>query len=160
MEHLTYQHIFSASCPAWGCCPVEHGGYGYGNGRAFSSNARHPIGTKLQFYCYHPYKITSGVSRITCTAAGNWSHDPPTCGGPSEVLDLEFIILTNYKIVLNMDLCMHVYVHKHIHPCTASVIRGNVRTHIGAMPLMLMLTAQFQARVMLLPILLLCCWMV
>ena len=46
--------------------------------RRFHSDKRQAIGTVVRFYCNPPYQI-NGFARATCTAAGTWSHDPPTC---------------------------------------------------------------------------------
>ena len=76
---INNQHNFSATYPAFGSYPIAHGGYGFPNGGAFYFDERQPVGTVFAFYCYDPYQIISGTSRLTCTAAGTWSSDPPTC---------------------------------------------------------------------------------
>ena len=72
-------HFSSATCPPFGCCPLAHGAYQFeGITTGFRYDERWPFETVVQFSCLPHWQI-NGTSRITCTAAGTWSHETPTC---------------------------------------------------------------------------------
>ena len=103
----------SATCPAFGRYPIAHGRYHFEHqAKHFHSDKRQAIGTVVRFYCNPPYKI-NGFARATCTAAGTWSHETPTCGrGKAFVFLLFSSIWKAWWMSVQTVLCQDL-MHKH-----------------------------------------------
>ncbi|XP_039764040.1 locomotion-related protein Hikaru genki [Pararge aegeria] len=63
-----------------------------------SKNRRHQVGDLLVYDCSSGYQIV-GESSIVCTESGFWSHPPPFCMQPSDVVRADTIFYDNTTFV-------------------------------------------------------------